>query len=484
MAGAKTLASPGRSSCQRLLLAAGLLLICGATQATETARPLRYRTALFYYFQQDYFATLTELMTAQQLDLPGAFADHAELLRAGASLSYGLENDAAQVFEALLSEPGASADRDRAWFYLGKLAWQKGALDRCESDLDKMAPTYHGELAPQANYLRASISLRRGDKQLAASYDTLLPLDSPWLYYPYYNLGASYAAGQDWSAAVDYFARIEQSPLTTPEMTALRDKALTASGYAQLAAKQFEQAAISFSKVRLDSPLVERALLGYGWAYSGMADYRSAITPWQTLAGRSLLNDSVREALLALPHAHEHLGRWRTALGQYRHAGAVYEAELAKVLAAIEVLRDGDLTLQPGLGGVTAQDWLNADHILPPGEQLPYLHHLMTEHTFRLAMRELQDLQATAHFLSGASGRLQALSAKEPDHTTRIGDLQTRLHLQERQVQDSLLDAQSRIRSLAITELERQATSLQRALGQSRLAVARLYDTAGAGAQR
>ncbi len=508
MAGGITIANLCRGIWQRLILAAGLVLILSAAQAAESVDSLRYRTALFYYFQQDYFNALTELMAAQQLDELGALGDNTELLRGGASLSYGMEHAAQQIFEKLLVEPGASPDRDRAWFYLGKLAWQKGALDRSAVALDNMAPTYHGELAPEANFLRASISLRQGNEQLAASYDTLLPADSPWLYYLYYNLGVSHAASGDRSGAVGYFERVVQSPLFTPEIKSLRDKALTASGYTHLAAKNYEQAARDFAQVRLDSPLVDRALLGYGWAYSGMGDYRSAITPWQALGERSLMSDSVRESLLALPYAHEQLGRWRTALKQYRHAGEVYGTELVKVQAAIEVFRDGDLSQQLDLVGDTSQDWLNAEDILPLGDDLPYLRHLMTKHNFQLAMRELRDLHSMAHYLSGANQRLRVLSeadmsqqgnpspvsrdyrfelpqgAQQASYAPRIRVLQERARSQERLAQAGLLDARARVRELAIAELEQQAGKLRRALGQSRLAVARLYEMGSPEVQR
>ena len=470
----------------------------------EIADFLHYRSALFYYFQQDYFTALTELMQAQQLDESGPLADNVALLRGGASLSYGMERAAQRIFETRLAAPGASPDRDRAWFYLGKLAWQSGALDQSAAALDRMAPTYHGELAPEANFLRASISLRQGDEQLAASYDTLLPADSPWLYYLYYNLGASHAARRDWAGSVDYFTRIVQSPLSTPEMKSLRDKALTASGYAHLAAENYERAAADFARVRLDSPLVDRALLGYGWAYCGMGDYRSAIAPWQTLGEQSLLSDSVRESLLALPYAHEQLGRRRTALEQYRHAGEVYAVELAAVQAAIEAFRGG---WQLDLADDASQDWLNAEDISPRGDHLPYLRHLMTRHHFQLAMRELRDLQSMAHYLSRASQRLQALSKaatsrlgnssgvsgddrfvspqKGPSgYAPRVRALQERVRSQERQVQAGLLDARARIRELAITELEQQAGKLQRAMGQSRLATARLYELGNPEVQR
>ena len=40
---------------------------------------------------------------------------------------------AERVFTALLSEPRDGVDRGRAWFYLAKLAWQRGELDRADA---------------------------------------------------------------------------------------------------------------------------------------------------------------------------------------------------------------------------------------------------------------------------------------------------------------------------------------------------------------
>lgn len=487
MAGGMTTANLRAGIWRRLIHAAGFVFIIGSAQAAETVQSLHYHTALFHYFQQDYFNALTELMVAQQDDEPGPDRNNTELLRGGASLSYGMERAAEQIFERQLTEPGGSPDRDRAWFYLGKLAWQRGALDRSAAALDQMSPTYHGQLALEALYLRASISLRQGQEQLAASYDTLLPADSPWLYYLYYNLGASHAASGDWTAAIGYFQRVVESPLSTPVMQALRDKALTASGYAHLAMEDYQQAARDFSRVRLDSPLVDRALLGYGWAYSGMGHYRSAITPWQTLGERSLLSDSVRESLLASPYAHEQLGRRRTALELYQHAGDVYEAELAKVHDAIVVFRDGDLSQQLALASDTSQDWLNSQDMMPRGEHLSYIRQLVSKQNFQVAMRELRDLNGMARYLSGASQRLRVLAEadenagqqRQAGNSLRILALQERVRLQQVQVKTGLHDARTHIRQLAIAELQQQAEKLQRALGQSRVAVARLYGMAG-----
>jgi len=80
---------------------------------------------------------------------------------------------------------------------------------------------------------------------------------------------------------------LDQMPLRSAEARALRDKAFTASGFAQLAAGDFQQARGDFSQVRLESPLSERALLGYGWASGQTGDYLEALSPWQALSENS-----------------------------------------------------------------------------------------------------------------------------------------------------------------------------------------------------
>jgi tetratricopeptide (TPR) repeat protein len=540
------------------LLCAGLILLLSSAQAAQTVQSPSYGTALFYYFQEDYFTALSELMAAQQLNELGAHQENAELLRGGMSLSYGMDRASRKIFETLLAAPDASIDRDQAWFYLAKLAWQRDDPDRSAAALAKMSASYDGPLAPEANYLRATIALRRGDEQGVAGYDSLIPRNVPWPYYLYYSLGATHAARADWDVAVEYFHRVDQSPIHTPEINTLRDKANTASGYALLAAGNYEQAAEDFTRVRLESPLVDRALLGYGWANSEMGDYQSALSPWLVLGERSVLSDSVRESLLAIPYAFEKLGRRHTALKKYRHASEVYATQLQALRAAIVALREGDLSRQSGPAGGYSQDWLSGQGVLPQGEHLPYIRHLITKRNFQVALRELHDLHSLAFSLSEARQRLRVLARvdeeqreswatvikkdhftllkdrqqqllaqleqlrrppevvaeagdtsplagqlpelralaqeslrrmsrvedaialrKQTDYVPRISALRERVLSQERRVQDALRNAREHISQLAIAELQQQAAKLDTALGQARLAVARLYDDAG-----
>ena len=400
---------------QKVLLVIGLSVCGGSAHAAESVQALRYGVTLFHFYQQDYFASLTELMTAQQLQQLGNHNDNAELLRGGMSLSYGMDNEAEKIFQAMLSEPRDDVDRDRVWFYLAKLSWQRGNLDRAEYALDEVAVGYQGPLADEVNYLRAAISLRRGDEGLAITHAALLPENSPWLNYFNYNMGAARAARADWPGALEYFHRLTLVSANSSESKALQDKALTASGFAQLASGELALAAQEFIQVRLESPLADRAMLGYGWALSELEDYRGALSPWKALSARSLMSESVRESLLAIPFAYEQLGKYGVALDNYRFAAEVYAAELENVRKAIEVFGEEDLKTLFALDSGGSGEWLSGGDILPVNEQAPYLSHLITRHSFQMAMRELRDLQRTVQQLSQAQARLEVLTQVDAD---------------------------------------------------------------------
>lgn len=431
---------------------AGLcLIVCAVTgQAAETVQALRYGVTLYYFFQQDYFDSLTELMVAQELNELGVHDENAELLRGGINLSYGMDLEAEQVFTRLLSESRESVDRNQAWFYLAKMAWQRGEIERASQSLARMQADYKGNLGDEAQYLRASISLREGREQEAVDIAQAMPKNSPWRPYQYYNLGAAQASSGDWLGAIYYFRKFDDMRLRSEEAKALRDRAYTASGFALMAAGHYTQAKLDFTQVRLDSPMADRALLGYGWAVSQQGDYRAALSPWQELSEHSLMSESVRESLLAIPYAYEQLGREGIALTNYQAAADVYAAELEGVQTAIDVFQNGDLLSLLGLSSDEAEEWLFGGDILPLGEHAPYLRHLITRHSFQGAMRELRDLHSMAWHLADANSRLEVLSQVDADQqaswaTVMEGDRRELLQQRQRELQARVEELRARL---------------------------------------
>lgn len=394
------------------------VLVSGISSAEESdtlneVEDLRYGVTLYHFYQQRYFDALTELSAAQKLEQLPHHGQQAELLRGGISLSYGMDNVAGDIFKQLLVQAPPNVDADRAWFYLGKLAWQRGDIAVSGEALAKMAPDYTGEVADEGNYLQAIQALTRGEEDLGNTLMARVGGNCPWQLYYDYNLGAARAAAGDWQNSAEYFRRIDGLECNTQEGRALRDKSHAAAGFANLAQGEPGPAAMDFQKVRLDGPESDRALLGYGWSQANQDDYLGALSPWQRLAEYSLMSASARESLLAVPYAYERLGRPLLALQHYQHATNSYTAELARLRQVTETMRQGDLLtlfgLDPGFDNADQQDWFSVGDILPQGSHASYLRHLISTDGVQLALRELRDINAIELQLQSASQRLQVL---------------------------------------------------------------------------
>jgi hypothetical protein len=417
---------------------------------------LRYGVTLFHFYQQDYFSALTELMVAQQTNELGTHTENAELLRGGMSLSYGMDIQAEQVFTELLTQSRPGADNATAWFYLGKINWQRGMLERAATSLDRVELLPNAELDQELNYLQTSINLRQGDYSAAQAYLARLPENSVWLSYHYYNMGASRAAAGDWLDAARYFRKFDGLAAASEEAKSLRDRAYTASGFAYMAAGEYTEASRDFSRVRLENPLSDRALLGYGWAVSAQLDFQEALSPWQALSEKSPVSRSVRESLLAVPYAYEQLERQSMALVRYQHAARVYEDQLRAVNEAIATFSDADLQDLLELRADKREGWLFEGDILPVNAPAPYLEPLVSSNEFQSTMKELRDLHHIDQRLMEASERLQVLAIVDEEQQLSWDaiieqDRNKVLHQRKIDVQERLLTLQEKLEAIANT---------------------------------
>ena len=330
-----------------------LLPLSASSSAAETVQSLRYGASLYHYYQRDYFGALTELTAAQKLDALGPHTQGAELMRGGMALSYGMDRQAESIFKQQLQQDdarstadddnAASVNADQVWFYLGKMAWQRGDAVRTAESLGKMREDYAGDLKKEAIFLGASAALALGEAAAAEAQLDALQEHRRWHDHLGYNIGATHAAGGDWLSATPYFNTIAERKPESLEDLALYDKSLTAAGYAYLAGGEPEQSGDAFRQVRLEGPYATRALLGYGWSAAERGDYLAALSPWQQLTSYSLLDESARESLLAVPYAYDQLERPGLALQHYQLASAAYENAIAGLNEAIAAFAEESL---------------------------------------------------------------------------------------------------------------------------------------------
>ena len=273
-----------------------------------------YGEVLFYFYQQKYFSALSHLMTAQHFDRLGTHAGDGELLRGGMLLSYGQHLEAGRVFEQMLEGGAPPAVRDRVWFYLAKIRYQRGYLAEAEQALARIAGRLPGELDDERLVLHALLLMGRQEYRQAADLLAAMRSKSDWAHYGRYNLGIALIKAGETDKGVALLEQVGNTPVKGEELDALRDKANLALGFTYLQGGWPDLARTYLERVRLNGLLSNKALLGMGWAHSARDQQESALVHWTELQERNRLDAAVQESLLAVPYALGKLGAYQRSL--------------------------------------------------------------------------------------------------------------------------------------------------------------------------
>jgi hypothetical protein len=391
----------------RSTLLAALCVAGTATPAQNTVQAPHYGDTLFSFFQDKHFEAITGLMVSQHLRRIQPHDDEAEVLRGGMLLSYGLHREAGEVFAQLIDHHAAPPVRDRAWYFLARIRYQRGLLAGADEALAKVAAPLVGGLEDDRQLLAAQLRLALGDAPGAAAILGKVSPESLSAPFARFNLGVAWIRGGDIERGRQLLDELGVRPAANEEQRDLRDRANVALGFAALADHKPENARAVLQRVRLAGAQSNKALLGFGWAAAEMKQPRDALVPWAELAGRDIGDAAVLEARIALPYAYAELGANGQALDGYNEAVALYQAERQRLDESIQAIRGGALVRallernpSATLGGALGiQD-------LPQMPHAGHLAHLLAGHEFQESFKNLRDLQFVDRNLQDWQGRL------------------------------------------------------------------------------
>lgn len=329
-------------------------------------------------------------------DLPAA----ADASLTDALLALGLSNTVETQIKLRSDDTQTrnTSNRDAyrlAWFYYSRRnpAQALQALDSIEGKIE-------GVSASQVDYLRALVYLSIGRFREAAELLNELPLIQQPRGYAQYNLAMTQLLGGEEDRGRATLANVGRLNTDDTDLLALKDLANIKLGYHYLQEGRLEQAKTSFDRVRLDGPFTNQALLGSGWTLISMGQTERAIVPWSMLHKQDAINDTIIEAKMALPFAYSKLGAHGKAANLYAHAIELFESEIARLDAASEAIRRGELDKvivdSPAIQG---EDWFislsrSSDQ---PEIYLPLL----------LANDEIRDQAERHHQLARLSSRIE-----------------------------------------------------------------------------
>lgn len=359
-------------------------------------RDPHYGEVLFHFYKGDYFNAILRLTAAQERGLLEHHDDEAELLRGGLALSYGQHEEAHRIFDALLADGASGEVRDRTWFFLAKIRYQRGFVDDASDALSRIGGELPEALEPERRMLEAQVLIEqeRFDEAVALLDGWRGP--AGWVDYARFNLGVALVRKGEFAEGANWLDRVGRLGDDRPEMLGLRDKANVALGYTWLQNDQPARARPILQRVRLNGPFSTKALLGVGWADSDRGDYRAALTPWAELADRNLLDPAVQESLLAVPYALGKLDATRQAAARYESAIVAFANEQQRIEDAIAGIRSGKMIdrLLESTPDSEAIGWYWRLENMPDATENRYLYLLMAGHQFQEALKNYRDVLA------------------------------------------------------------------------------------------
>ena len=361
--------------------------------APHAVEDLAYGDVLFYFFEDDYFDSITRLLAARQLGRVPHTQEEAELLLGGLYLSLGEHVEAGKIFEALLNKNTSEFVRNRAWFYLGKVWYQRGYLDESERALRQVSDKMDPRINAERYMLLAQLMMRQGRYDEAITALGSWHGAPDWTAYAQFNLGVALVRRDRLAEAITYLDRVGNMQTRSEELLALKDKANLALGFALLQAQRAAEAKPILQRVRLEGPYSSKALLGVGWADAGMGEFKRALVPWLALRKRSLLDSAVQESFLTVPYAYAQLSAMGQAAEFYNSAIESFDSELKRIDDSIEGIRSGKL-----LDRLLSDDkkdtltWYWQLTTVPNAPESRYLYSLLASNEFQEGLKNYREL--------------------------------------------------------------------------------------------
>lgn len=351
------------------------------------------RQARFFHDQGRYFSALTAL--------PGASGDPTALsvarlwLLADAALAYGMMGHARAALDELGRRRADPARHAAAMLALADLAYRRADFAQA------LATVRQGTPGTAQRELLGRILIGMNQHDAAAAQ--LAPLAADDVYAAFNLAVALIRAGherQGWQW-LDLIGAVGPQNDRDVRARALREQANLLLGFHYLRQRNGEAAKAPFTRIRLEGPYSNRALLGLGWAEltrpgadADPAALHRALRPWRELASRDPMDPAVQEGLLALAHAFSQLGDHEQTLKAYQQAIEVFETGRARIAAGIRSVNDA-LMLQTILrrdAGIESGDrWRLLD--LPDLPETWWLHPLLAEHRVQEQIKNFRDLR-------------------------------------------------------------------------------------------
>ncbi|HEY0973668.1 MAG TPA: hypothetical protein VGE57_04180 [Solimonas sp.] len=460
------------------------LLAPTASLATEVYVPgtnadPRLRNAHYLTRDDRHFSALVELRLLDPAGEPSRMPAEYQWRLAESYLAFGLRDRAESVYRTLAAGTTDADQLAKARLRMAEFEYQRGYYAEARATLYRMREKLPKDQVVAWQDLLARVQLAEG--RYSEAVDTLSAQENARDQTPYMRYNLAVALINDGRAAQGQTVldRLGREQPATEEDLALRDRANLSLGWHFLQAQQGGTAKPIFSRVRVEGPFSNRALLGLGWAElapqgarvskveiadekpdadpfttfsslgvllrpgfmqddvfkrAGMRSFRlgkakaqeeaalrKALVPWVELISRDPMDPAVLEAWLAIPFSLDRLGAHTQALQFYERAIGVLENSRKRMDEAMISIRQGrmiETILRRELNAESGWRWKLLD--LPDAPETYFLQDLLTEHRFQEALKNYRDLRLLERNLITWQQRLDTIDKSFTAADTKV----------------------------------------------------------------
>ncbi len=378
------------------------LVAHGSVRPHQELRDVFYGEILYHAYQEDYFGAIShldiELGQYRALDEPALDSFHwhsgqAEFAVGDLELYYRMHQRAGRAIEAVMAENVSESERNEAAFRLARLYYRKQDYVNALHSIELIKGKVPEKIQSDESFLRAQIYVSVGKFSDAIELLKEFKSDPAYRGYVRYNLAMAYLQNAQPEQAIAMLDELGRLSTEDQAVLALKDKGNLKLANYYVDKGDAVKASEYFSRIRLDGPFSNQALLGAGWVQVAQNRYDRALVPWNILHEREQTNRSVQEAMMAVPFAYSKLDVHGKAAIMYGKAMDVFASEIDNLDASIKSIREGKfLTALLSKQAEQDRNWVVNLRKLPESPETRYLMELLAAHDFQESFKNYKDL--------------------------------------------------------------------------------------------
>lgn len=433
------------------------------------------RSAQFLLRDERNLSATIELRLLDDADDVAKMPEAYQWALAESYLSFGLRDRAENIYRLLSAKSDNEERIAKAQLRLAEFDYQRGYSAEARAQLYRVRESMPEDQVPDWQDLMARVLLSEDRYSEAADVLTELNNADRQSAYTRYNLGVALLNDGRTAQGQTVLDRVGRLIPGDVEDLALRDRTNMSLGWHFLQSQQGGTAKPVFSRVRMEGPFSNRALLGLGWAElapqgervvkaqvgdeqgdpdpfstfstlgvlvrpgfldddiferAGLRAFKlnrsnqdevealkRALVPWIELIGRDPMDTAVQEAWLAIPFSLDRLGAHTQALQYYEKAVSVLESAHERMEQALVSIKRGRMVetiVRRDMDSQAGWEWRLRD--LPDAPETYFLQGLLTQHRFQEALKNYRDVRMMARQLDGWEQRLTVVERASNNH--------------------------------------------------------------------